>query len=86
MAWEPVDSDVVDSSAGQAIVLPDGHRSEFNPASRALTLAVMKKVQDESLPLSVNDCSMQSKIRQLRGRRPHGSDHRFYRRWHREPA
>ena len=53
----------------QVIVTGDGHRSEFNPHSRALTLAVMKRVREQGLPLSVNDCSMQSKLRQLRGRR-----------------
>ena len=55
--------------ARRAIITADGHRSEVNPESRDLTLAVMKRVQDENLPLLVNDCSMQSKIRQLRGRR-----------------
>jgi pyruvate formate-lyase activating enzyme-like uncharacterized protein len=51
------------------IITSDGHRSEINPDSRALTLAVMQRVQNEGLPLAVNDCSLQSKIRQLRGRR-----------------
>jgi pyruvate formate-lyase activating enzyme-like uncharacterized protein len=55
--------------ARQVIITPDGHESEFNPESRSLTLAVMQKVYDDDLPLSVNDCSMQSKLRQLRGRR-----------------
>jgi len=57
--------------AGQrrAIVTPDGHRSEINPESRSLTLAAMRRVQDECLPLAVNDCSLQSKLRQLTGRR-----------------
>jgi pyruvate formate-lyase activating enzyme-like uncharacterized protein len=50
-------------------VTEDGHRSALNPDSRLLTLAVMQRVQDEGLPLSVNDCSLQSKVRQLRGRR-----------------
>jgi pyruvate formate-lyase activating enzyme-like uncharacterized protein len=53
----------------QEIILEDGHRTEINPASRRLTLAVMKKVRAENLPLAVNDCSLQSKLRQLRGRR-----------------
>jgi pyruvate formate-lyase activating enzyme-like uncharacterized protein len=53
----------------QEIITEDGHRSAFNPESRELTLAVMKRVQEEGLPLAVNDCSMQSKLRQLRGRR-----------------
>ncbi len=51
------------------VILPDGHRTQINPESRLLTLAVMKKVQAENLSLAVNDCSLQSKLRQLRGRR-----------------
>ncbi len=51
------------------VALEDGHSTIINPESRKLTLAVMEKVQNENLPLSVNDCSLQSKIRQLRGRR-----------------
>ena len=50
-------------------VTEDGHRSAINPESRSLTLAVMQRVQQDRLPLSVNDCSLQSKLRQLRGRR-----------------
>lgn len=52
-----------------SFVTQDGHRSAIHPESRLLTLAVMQHVQDEGLSLSVNDCSMQSKFRQLRGRR-----------------
>lgn len=52
-----------------SFVTEDGHRSAIHPESRLLTLAVMQHVQDERLPLSVNDCSLQSKFRQLRGRR-----------------
>ena len=53
----------------QKVVTADGHPTEVHPESRALTLAVMKHVQAEGLPLAVNDCSLQSKLRQLRGRR-----------------
>ncbi|HSJ58538.1 MAG TPA: radical SAM protein, partial [Anaerolineae bacterium] len=53
----------------QPIVTPDGHASAIHPASRALTLDVMRRVQTDGLPLGVNDCSLQSKLRQLRGRR-----------------
>jgi hypothetical protein len=69
LIYEPGTNSASMSGARQAIITADGHRTEINPESRALTLAVMKRVQDENLPLSVNDCSMQSKIRQLRGRR-----------------
>ena len=47
----------------------DGHPVVFNPGSRELTLAVLSRVSAQGLPLAVNDCSMQSKFRQLRGRR-----------------
>jgi len=53
----------------QSVILPDGHRTEINPDSRLLTFEVMKTVVDEDLPLAVNDCSLQSKILQIRGRR-----------------
>jgi pyruvate formate-lyase activating enzyme-like uncharacterized protein len=69
LMYEPGTNSASMPGTRQAIVTADGHRSEINPESRALTLAVMQKVQDEGLPLSVNDCSLQSKIRQLRGRR-----------------
>lgn len=46
-----------------------GNLVSFNPVSRRLTLSVMQKVLDEGYPLSVNDCSLQSKIRQVHGLR-----------------
>lgn len=48
---------------------PDGHLCQINPESRDLILEVMERVYEDNLPLSVNECSMQTKIRQLRGRR-----------------
>ena len=53
----------------RAVIFLDGHRCEINPNSRALTLAVMCKAHEKNLPLAINDCSMHSKVRQLRGRR-----------------
>jgi hypothetical protein len=53
----------------QTVILADGHRTEINPDSRALTLRVMEKVAEAHLPLRVNDCSLQSKLLQIRGRR-----------------
>ena len=53
----------------RAFLAADGHRTHVHPGSRALTLAVMKKVHEDGLALSVNDCSLQGKLRQLRGRR-----------------
>jgi pyruvate formate-lyase activating enzyme-like uncharacterized protein len=53
----------------QLVRLPDGHQNEINPDSRLLTFEVMKKVAKDGLPLAVNDCSLQSKLLQIRGRR-----------------
>lgn len=53
----------------RSVITADGHYTEIHPESRALILAVMQKVNADRLPLSVNDCSLQSKLRQLRGRR-----------------
>ena len=53
----------------QMVILADGHRTEINPESRLLTWEVMKKVVSASLALAVNDCSLQSKLLQIRGRR-----------------
>jgi pyruvate formate-lyase activating enzyme-like uncharacterized protein len=69
LMYEPGTNSASMAGARRAVVTADGHRTEINPESRALTLAVMAKVQEEGLPLSVNDCSLQSKLRQLRGRR-----------------
>jgi pyruvate formate-lyase activating enzyme-like uncharacterized protein len=69
LMYEPGTNSATMPGPRRAIVTADGHRSEINPESRLLTLAVMQHVQEEGLPLAVNDCSLQSKIRQLRGRR-----------------
>jgi pyruvate formate-lyase activating enzyme-like uncharacterized protein len=69
LIYEPGTNSAAMPGARRTIITPDGHRTEFNPRSRDLTLTVMQRVQDEDLPLSVNDCSMQSKLRQVRGRR-----------------
>jgi uncharacterized protein len=69
LMYEPGTNAAAMPGARRAVVTTDGHYTEINPESRALTLAVMNQVQNEGLPLSVNDCSLQSKLRQLRGRR-----------------
>jgi pyruvate formate-lyase activating enzyme-like uncharacterized protein len=69
LMYEPGTNSAAMPGARWPIVMADGHHSAINPESRALTLAVMRRVQDEGLPLAVNDCSLQSKVRQLRGRR-----------------
>ncbi len=69
LMYEPDTNSASMPGVRRAVVTADGHRSEINPESRALTLAVMQRVQDKGLALAVNDCSLQSKIRQLRGRR-----------------
>jgi pyruvate formate-lyase activating enzyme-like uncharacterized protein len=55
--------------AFETMTLVDGHQTDFCSASRRLTLAVMGYVEERNLSISVNDCSSQSKLRQLRGRR-----------------
>jgi hypothetical protein len=69
LIYEPGTNSAAMPGARQALTTTDGHRLAFNPESRALTLTVMQRIQEDGLPLSVNDCSMQSKLRQLRGRR-----------------
>lgn len=54
---------------GRPVTTTDLHATAIDPASRRLTLEVMAKVAREALTLSVNDCSLQSKLRQVRGRR-----------------
>jgi pyruvate formate-lyase activating enzyme-like uncharacterized protein len=51
----------------QTIRTGAGYLVSFNPVSRHLTLSVMQKVLEKGYPLSVNDCSLQSKIRQVHG-------------------
>lgn len=51
------------------VIMPDGHETIIDPKSRELTLKVMRYVQEQGLSLSVNDCSLHSKHRQLRERR-----------------
>jgi pyruvate formate-lyase activating enzyme-like uncharacterized protein len=52
-----------------AVHTPDGHQTEIHPKSREVTFAVMEEVYRSGLAISVNDCSMQNKLRQVRGRR-----------------
>lgn len=53
----------------RSILTVDGYHVTFNPRSRALVFSVMREVVDKGLSLSVNDCSLQSKTRQVRGRK-----------------
>ncbi len=69
LLYEPGTLSEVMPGARQALCLEDGHRTEVNPVSRHVTLAVMEAVYDKKLPLSVNDCSLQGKLRQVQGRR-----------------
>jgi pyruvate formate-lyase activating enzyme-like uncharacterized protein len=50
-------------------ITPDGHSTDLHLQSRSLVLAVMERVTHEKIPLWVNDCSSQSKLRQISGRR-----------------
>lgn len=52
-----------------SVMTEDGHVTAIAPDSRRLTLRVIRQVQELALPLAVNDCSLQSKLLQLRGRR-----------------
>ncbi len=49
--------------------MPDGHVCAFNPLGSALVKEVFEQIETAGLPLSVNYCSLQSKARQIRGRR-----------------
>lgn len=69
LIYEPGTRSAVMRGKRQPVNLPDDHFFELNPESRILTLKVMKKVQAENLALAVNDCSVQGKLCQLRGRR-----------------
>ena len=53
----------------QVIITEDGHETAFHLHSREIIFNVMQKVRDEGIHLSVNDCSMQSKLCQVRSRR-----------------
>ncbi|MGD1992485.1 MAG: radical SAM protein [Anaerolineae bacterium] len=69
LMYEPGTNSAEMPGARCAVVTEDGHATEINPISRSLTLSVMCTVREKELPLSVNDCSLQSKLRQIRGRR-----------------
>ena len=69
LIYEPGTNAADMTGARQELVTADGHTTEFNPESRPLTLRVIQKVWELKLPIYVNDCSMQTKLRQLRGRR-----------------
>ncbi len=69
LMYEPGTNSATLPGPRQEVITADGHRSAVHPGSRTLTLAVMRRVQEAGLPLAVNDCSLQSKLRQLRGRR-----------------
>jgi pyruvate formate-lyase activating enzyme-like uncharacterized protein len=69
LMYEPGTNAAAMAGPRTSVVTADGHRTAIHPDSRDLTLAVMVRVRQDDLPLSVNDCSLQSKLRQLRGRR-----------------
>jgi pyruvate formate-lyase activating enzyme-like uncharacterized protein len=69
LIYEPDTNSASMEGVRSTLVNTDGHYSQFNPQSRSLTLDVMQKATELGLAISVNDCSMQSKLRQLRNRR-----------------
>ena len=50
-------------------VTPDGHHTDLHLESRSLVLDIMETVTHENIPLWVNDCSSQSNLLQIIGRR-----------------
>lgn len=68
LMYEPESNSEKMGGHRQSVVTNEGHYTEINPQSRSLSLTVMEKVIQENLHLFVNDCSLQSKLRQLRGR------------------
>lgn len=69
LMYEPGSPSAAYPGPRATLTTPDGHVTEYNPASRLLVLQVMRQVAAQHLPLSVNDCSMQNKLRQVRGRK-----------------
>ena len=69
LIYEPGSNSLDFPGTRQTVIMDDGHQAAFNPQSRSLTLAVMEDVREKGLGLSVNDCSLQNKLRQLRQRR-----------------
>jgi pyruvate formate-lyase activating enzyme-like uncharacterized protein len=69
LMYEPGSNSWGFPGARREVVTADGHRTAIHPHSRALTLSVMRRVAQERLPMSVLDCSLQTKLWQLRGRR-----------------
>ena len=69
LIYEPGTNAAKMEGARKTIITSDGHYTEIDPESGLWTLKIMQKVQEVGLTLSINDCSLQSKLRQLRGRR-----------------
>ncbi len=69
LMYEPGSRSAALAGARMPLRTPDGHLTHFHPASRALTLRVIERVHHLGLPLAVNDCSLQNKLRQVRMRR-----------------
>lgn len=51
------------------LIMDDGHRTKIELNSRIAIATVIAKVHQLRIALSVNDCSMQNKVRQVKGRR-----------------
>jgi pyruvate formate-lyase activating enzyme-like uncharacterized protein len=69
LMYEPGSASATLAGPRRGVCTPDGHRTEIHPTSRDLTFGVMQEVQRTGLSIAVNDCSMQNKLRQVRGRR-----------------
>ena len=69
LIYEPGTNSASMTGNHQHFINTDGHVTAYNPDSQALTFEVMEWVVRDALSLSVNHCSMLSKLRQLRNRR-----------------
>ncbi len=69
LMYEPGSPSAAFPGPRETLTTPDGHVTEYHPHSRMLVLEVMREAAAQQLPLAVNDCSMQNKLRQVRGRK-----------------
>ncbi len=53
----------------EIFTMPDGHQAHLNGDSRHLIHTILCHVYENGLPLHVNACLIQTKVRQIRGRR-----------------
>ena len=69
LMYEPGTASGQLSGSRTSFVNSDGHTTCFNPESRPVTHRIMQALQQDGLDLAVNDCSVYTKIVQVRKRR-----------------